>query len=221
MKRRKHLVSKFLIKELTENGMFKGLAAVYGNVDLGGDVIEPGAFTKTLSDKGGEFPILWQHDSRKPIGLGKFTDSREGLVVEGKLTLESPTAAEAYALLRDRVVRGLSIGYDTISDKIEKNIRHLLEIKLWETSLVTFPMNEMAQITDVKNADEYAVLVNEVEAAGERLGFNAELAARAIKSLRALAARAPAAKQDTIAPDVVHAVVTSLAKEIESWTRKN
>jgi hypothetical protein len=54
-------------------------------INLGADVIEPGAFAKTLADKGGEVPILWQHDSREPIGLSKLSDSSQGLVVKRSL----------------------------------------------------------------------------------------------------------------------------------------
>ena len=57
-----HKHFRFQIKSLSADGSFEGLAAVYGNVDLGGDVIEPGAFNKTLAEKNFEVPILWQHD---------------------------------------------------------------------------------------------------------------------------------------------------------------
>src|SRR6266566_5269881 len=57
------------IKSLDEAGRFVGLASTYGNVDLGGDVVEPGAFQKTITDRGGEVPLLFAHDSRQPIGL--------------------------------------------------------------------------------------------------------------------------------------------------------
>jgi HK97 family phage prohead protease len=147
---------RFELKTLTEQGSFEGLAAVYGNVDLGGDVVEPGAFSKTLIDKNGEVPILWQHDSREPIGLGKLSDSREGLVVKGELALESPVAQKAYGLLKRGVLRGLSIGYDDIKSKMVDGVRRLSELKLWEISLVTFPMNPAAQVTAVKGVEDVA-----------------------------------------------------------------
>ena len=43
---------KLEIKSISDQGIFKGLASVYGNVDLGGDVVEPGAFARTLAHKG-------------------------------------------------------------------------------------------------------------------------------------------------------------------------
>src|SRR5689334_2509960 len=80
-----------LIKAVGDDGSFQGMAACYGNTDLGGDVIEPGAFTKTLGDSDTR-PILWQHDPSEPIGVGKFTDSPKGLIVDGQLVLESEVA---------------------------------------------------------------------------------------------------------------------------------
>jgi HK97 family phage prohead protease len=137
------------IKSLDDAGTFVGLGAVYGNVDLGGDVIDPGAFSRTLS-AGKSFPVLWQHDPSNPIGTCKITDSREGLQVAGTLMLEDPTARKAYRFMRAGVVKGLSIGYDTIQATYEGDVRHLTELRLWEISCVTFPMNESAQVSGVK-----------------------------------------------------------------------
>jgi HK97 family phage prohead protease len=156
---REHYMQKdfrFALKSLEENGTFTGLAAVYNNVDLGGDTIEPGAFAKTLADRNNEVPILYQHDSREPIGLGKLSDSREGLVVKGELVLESPVAAKAYALLKRGVLKGLSIGYDSVKSRMVDNVRRLSELKLFEISLVTFPMNESALVSGVKSEEDFA-----------------------------------------------------------------
>lgn len=153
------------IKSLSDDGTFTGMAAVYGNKDLGGDVIDPGAFKVTLAQRGKDVPILWQHNSREPIGLGTLTDSDKGLVIEGKLSLEVMRAKEAYALLKDRVLRGLSIGYETIAEKLVGDTRYLKEVKLFEVSLVTFPMNEMALVSGVKSAEEFTALLKQVEEA--------------------------------------------------------
>src|ERR1700733_2706462 len=137
------------IKSLDDAGTFVGLGAVYGNVDLGNDVIDPGAFTRTLS-AGKSFPVLWQHDASSPIGHCKITDTREGLQVTGTLMLTDPTAQKSYTFMKAGVVKGLSIGYDTIQSTYDGDIRHLTELRLWEISCVTFPMNESAQGSGVK-----------------------------------------------------------------------
>jgi uncharacterized protein len=137
------------IKSLDDAGAFVGLGAVYGNVDLGGDVIDPGAFSRTLS-AGKSFPVLWQHDASSPIGHCKITDTPQGLQVAGTLMLTDPTAQKAYTFMKAGVVKGLSIGYETLQSTMDGDIRHLTELKLWEISCVTFPMNESAQVTGVK-----------------------------------------------------------------------
>jgi uncharacterized protein len=144
---------KLQIKSLDEAGKFSGLASVYGNVDLGGDVVMPGAFAKSLADRGHEIPILFQHDMRQPVGLGKLKDTSQGLEIQGQLVLEVAKAREAYSLLKARVLRGLSFGYDTVKSDIQAGVRYLRELKLYEVSLVTVPMNELATVTAVKTSE--------------------------------------------------------------------
>jgi uncharacterized protein len=152
------LTAKFAVKSLTEAGTFKGLASVYSNIDLGGDVVVPGAFTKTLRDRGGEVPVLFAHDMRQPIGLGKLTDTAAGLQIDGQLVLSVGKAKEAYDLLRARVLKGLSIGYEAIKSDVVNGVRRLQELKLFEVSLVTVPMNELATVASVKGESGFADL---------------------------------------------------------------
>ena len=142
---------EFEIKSVGDEGMFTGLASTYGNVDLGGDMILAGAFTKTLAEKGGRVPLLNGHDTRSPIGVATIMDSPQGLIVKGELVLEADGAKSAYALLKKGVIRGLSIGYDTMKSTMDGGVRKLSELKLWEISLTAFPMNPDAMVTAVKS----------------------------------------------------------------------
>ncbi|MGE5113124.1 MAG: HK97 family phage prohead protease [Acidobacteriaceae bacterium] len=141
---------QFEVKSIASDGTFTGLASTYGNVDLGNDMVMPGAFTKTLSDKRGQVPLLMGHDTSSPIGLAVLTDTPSGLQVKGELVLEVPEAKSAYALLKKGVIKGLSIGYDTVKSVMDGGVRKLTELKLFEVSLTPFPMNESAVITSVK-----------------------------------------------------------------------
>ena len=148
----------FELKSLSEAGQFEGLLSVYNVVDLGGDLIEPGAFTKTLQEQT-FIPCRWEH--QHPIGKMLVKGVPEGLWIEGQLVMDIapgggpavPKAYEAYALMKAGVVKGLSIGYRTIKKGMKDGIRHLKELALLEGSIVTFPMNPLAQITGVKSAD--------------------------------------------------------------------
>jgi HK97 family phage prohead protease len=151
---KKKLRMRLEIKEISAEGSFEGLLSPYGNVDHGGDVVEPGAYAKTLKDQGNKRPMLWQHKTDMPIGELTLEDRAEGLWCQGQLLMALPEAQKAYLLIKARIVKGLSIGFEAIRDSIDKGVRRLKEIRLYEGSIVTFPMNEAAMITSVKNAAE-------------------------------------------------------------------
>ena len=156
------------IKDFTDEGTFCGYGAVFDNVDDYDDVIVHGAFTKTIGMK--KPVMLWQHSSDQPIGIYDVMKEDEiGLWVEGRLLLDIPKAKEAHVLIKNRAIRGLSIGYIPVAWEWEqrdgKYIRKLKEIDLWEVSLVTFPANSKALIDEVKNIQD----VEEVRAAQKLL----------------------------------------------------
>jgi len=136
---------------------FEGYAAIKNNVDLVGERIRDGAFTKTLRER---FPkrkikVFWRHVD--PMGLPKhMEEDSTGLFTVSKVS-ETRTNEEYLVLLRDKVVDEMSIGYDIIKDNIVteegKEVRDLLELKLYEYSPVPFGANELTQITAVKNLD--------------------------------------------------------------------
>lgn len=143
-------------------GIFEGYVAVFGNLDLNGDIIERGAFKKTLdglrevkarTNNPYLFPILWQHNEREPIGgCIEAHEDDQGLFMRGQYDLDTELGRRAYSGAKKGYLRGLSIGYDTVKSAIDTaKLRHLLEIRLWEGSPVTFPANPSAGITDVKN----------------------------------------------------------------------
>lgn len=145
------------IKEITEVGEFSGYLSVFGNVDVYREMVMPGAFIDSLQKwaaKGRLPPILWQHDHSKPIG--PFTVMQEdsnGLYVEGKLLIDRvQQAREAYELIKEKVIAGMSIGFQTIAEELDKEnrLRRLTKINLWEGSIVTFPANEAAEVNAVK-----------------------------------------------------------------------
>jgi len=145
-----HINVRLQVKSLDEQGRFSGLASVYGNVDLGNEVVEPGAFQKTLQDRGSEFPLLWHHDTTQPIGIARVKDMSAGLAVDGELVLETVRGRETYALLKRGAVKGLSIGYTHVKSIMQAGVKRIRELKLHEISLVPVPMNPRALVSDVK-----------------------------------------------------------------------
>ncbi|MCV9908834.1 HK97 family phage prohead protease [Brucella sp. HL-2] len=142
------------LEEVEIDGSFSGYASVFGLPDLGNDVIEKGAFAKSLSSrKSSGVRMLWQHDAAEPIGV--WTDIREdarGLYVEGRLAKGVARAREALELMRAGGLDGLSIGFRTVKARKDgrTGLRHIVEADLWEISVVTFPMLPQARINNLK-----------------------------------------------------------------------
>jgi uncharacterized protein len=160
MTMRSRVFAPFELKSDGEkNGRFSGIASVYGVVDLHGDEVMAGAFTKTLRERGGEVPLLWQHEIDNPIGLLRLTDSKQGLLVDGQVDLDIPEGRRAFSGIVKKYLRGMSIGYDTLKEKQEGAVRKLYELKLWEVSLVTFAANPLAEVVAIKRtpADDRGV----------------------------------------------------------------
>jgi HK97 family phage prohead protease len=144
-------------------GKFTGLASVYDVVDAYNEKVKRGAFRKTLTENKGTFPLFWLHDIREPLGIIHAKDSTNGLKVEGHLNLDVQSAVEKRSLAKQGAVKGLSIGFKTIKDEWDDNIRILKEIKLHEISLI--PLNIQAtpgaEIVSMKSMDEFKPFPNE------------------------------------------------------------
>ncbi|MDE1151399.1 MAG: HK97 family phage prohead protease [Micavibrio sp.] len=151
------LDTPFELKFASETGVFEGYASVFGVTDATGDRIEKGAFARSLEGAltmGQLPPLLWQHDPRQPIGAWReMWEDAHGLYVKGELFVSDIIRArEAYRLLQEKVVTGLSIGYRALkSHRDAEGIRVLTEIELIEVSMVTFPANDHARINRVKS----------------------------------------------------------------------
>lgn len=149
-----------------DTGRIKGFGSVYGNVDNGNDIVMPNAFAKCIARmkaKGQKPKMLWQHKTDMPIGIWDvFEESMQGLLVEGSVFTETAMGKDAYVLLKGGAINGLSIGYGVRDYSIDSKsgTRLLKELELYEVSLVTFPMNEMATVTSVKSVADDVESVN-------------------------------------------------------------
>lgn len=140
------------VKAVDDDGGIEGLAAGYGDVDLGGDVIMPGAMTKSIVGRG-SVPMLLYHDQKRPVGAWtSLTEGPSGLHAKGRFSMSTRSGKEAHGLARDGALGGLSIGYSTVRHDFQGKTRRLHELKLHEISLVTVPMHERARVTGVKDA---------------------------------------------------------------------
>jgi HK97 family phage prohead protease len=147
------------VKALSDEGAFTGLAATYSNVDLTGDIIEPGSFRQAIAQQKGGYPLLWSHRQDEPIGIGRIEDSKDGLLVHGQLLMADPAAVRAHAHIKAGTIKGLSIGFTVPrgEGKVQyrdDGVRVLKEIFLHEISVVAVPANPKAQVLTVKSLGE-------------------------------------------------------------------
>ena len=148
---------QFKADGLKEDGTFSGYCNVFDVKDSYGDVVKKGAFLNSLNDwqtNGKMPPVLWQHNRTEVIGVWtKLHEDDHGLYGEGKLLIDDiAKAKEAYALIKNRAIDGLSIGYYTKKwawDE-ENGVLELLELELREVSIVTFPANADSTVANIK-----------------------------------------------------------------------
>ena len=146
--------ARFEAKAVKPDGSFEGYASLFGAEDLGRDVVMPGAFRKSLLKRGARgVKLLYQHDPNEVIGTWEeIREDQRGLFVRGQLLSDVARAREVLALMRAGAVDGLSIGYHVVKAESDRasGTRRLIEVDLWEISVVTFPMLPAARVSAVK-----------------------------------------------------------------------
>lgn len=198
----------------TETRTFEGLASTWDE-DLGGDIIHPGAFTRTIDHwkaAGGRrvIPLVDNHAYKLKSNpsfrdiVGKMVDAREekaGLWTRYSVA-RTPAGDDLLALAKDGMVTGLSIGYQAVAGGTEMKAgkRHLKEVKLGEVSPVIFPMNEGARIDALSVKSLTAKL------------RDGELSDEEVQELRALldGREAKAAPAPALAPERVDALIARI-----------
>lgn len=143
------------VKNLADDGTFVGYGSIFGNVDCYRESVVKGAFSKSLKkheQDNNPVLMLWQHSWEDPIGVWKeLKEDDRGLYGVGEINLDVQKGREAYSLMKQRALTGLSIGYKEVKYTDNAEVRLLEEIDLYEISPVTFPANEEARISAVKS----------------------------------------------------------------------
>lgn len=147
------------------NLIITGYGAVFGNIDSYGDIIEKGAFTKTLSERVGRIAFCYQHDIWNPIGkIESIDEDEKGLKLTVKL---SAAEKDIQTKVKEGILKEMSIGYRTMESKSEiregEEINLLTEIKLIEVSLVTVAANPLAVIESMKGEERIDYIKKEFD----------------------------------------------------------
>ena len=152
----------FEVKAVDEGaGTIEGYASTW-TIDQGNDIITKGAFAKTIKERvpAGKVKLLDSHrwDATSTIGtIIEATEDEYGLYIKAKFA-SSPDAQAIRTKIQEGHLDRMSIGYIAVKERFENDkdhglVRFLDEVKLYEVSVVAFPMNEAAQITSVKSLE--------------------------------------------------------------------
>lgn len=169
MNKKSFLHCKFEVKEFDDDDeyfRFEGYASTFGNVDRGGDVVVAGCFDKCIAGmrknsvaiKGTDYrklmPILWQHKGDMPIGSFYFIEpDSKGLYVKGIMPKEDDfVRSRVMPQMKIGSVSDMSIGFMIDDMDWKDDVRYIKQAELFETSLVTIPMNPKANVTGYKAA---------------------------------------------------------------------
>ena len=132
---------------------FEGYASLFGVPDGAGDVVATGAFRASLRKRPpAEVRMLYQHSAQEPLGVWEtIREDAKGLYVKGRLVLDVTRAREVKSLIGEGALNGLSIGFRTVraARNAKSGLRTLLEIELWEISVVTFPLLTGSKVTAI------------------------------------------------------------------------
>jgi len=165
-----------------ENGTFSGYASTWKR-DAMGDIIEPGAFARSIKAKNGVVPIFVDHSRSDWVGFSsELSEDDKGLRMRAALALEHSKAADAYALMKFAKTMnyqiGLSIGFIPTDVDADEEGRILKAIDLWEISLTPFPANRGSRVVGFKSVRNVEHILRDVA------GCSPEQAKRTLSFLR-------------------------------------
>lgn len=140
---------------------FTAYASVFNNTDSYGDVVQPGAFAKSLSvweERGAPIPLLWGHNMEDPdYNIGHVLEASEddhGLKVRCALDLKSPKGQSVHRLLKSGRVREMSFAFSATDTEYGRHegdpVRFVKSVDLYEVSVVPLGANPKTSILSVR-----------------------------------------------------------------------
>jgi len=178
---RKEFTAELECKADEKEGTIQGYASTFGGKpDSYNDIIAAGAFTNSIEKNGyggNGIKMLWQHDSKMPAGIWtRMFENKTGLKIEGQLATKTQIGHDAYELIKLGAVNSMSIGFNIVDHEVnpKTNVRTIKKADLWEVSLVTFPANTNATITQVKALIEESKTERELEQSLNSFGLSRE-----------------------------------------------
>lgn len=216
------------IKSIIEDSgevIIEGYGAVFGNIDSYGDVIRKGAFKKTIEESGSRIALCYQHDIYSPIG--KITALKEddyGLYIEARISDSEP---DIKTKIKEDILKEMSIGYrpiNAVSAVIDGvDVLELVEIKLYEVSIVTIAANDKAVITGMKSNEKIDYVSKEFDRISALCKSNKNLEYEILKLKTIITDLLPQQKEEDAQHEVIDLskVIETEFKDLKTWMKSN
>lgn len=144
------------LKDIDEKlGIVSGYGSIFDYLDADNDIIQKGAYTRTIKNNGNRVKYLYQHDISKPIGkMRELYEDEKGLGFVAEIP-KTTFGTEVLELMKYKVIEENSVGILPIKKEFnDDGVRMIEEVKLFEVSAVTLAANDQAKIMEVKSKSE-------------------------------------------------------------------
>jgi HK97 family phage prohead protease len=138
----------------TQKRVVTGYLSKFGNTDLDNDIMDKGAFTKTLQERKENIFFLNQHNWSQPHGKFAVLEVDEyGLKFESNALPDTTYSNDTLKLYEAGIIKEHSVGFLTMKSEYvrETDKRVIKEVKLYEGSNVTLGANPDAVFTGLKS----------------------------------------------------------------------
>jgi HK97 family phage prohead protease len=116
--------------------------------------------------------VLFDHDHKSPIGTAKVWVENDKLLMEPTFSDASGTARETAALVRQGVLKAVSIGFLPLETKPNQNGGFdIIKSELLEVSIVSVPMNQEALRIKAAQSESEQNVQNQLEAIDAKLNL--------------------------------------------------
>jgi HK97 family phage prohead protease len=210
-----------------KQGIVSGYFAVFGNKDLDGDVIEPGAFTKTIMERGPQgkqlIKYLLDHDKNKVVAkMNNLYEDNKGLRYEAKIGTHA-AGQDFQKMIESELINQHSFGFRTIKEEFdqEAKMNRIREVMMYEGSAVQFlGANPETTFIDLKNEDDafqYLTRLEKFVKTSDATDGTLEKLENQLKSLLQFLKPASPTLEIIEAEAVKKITINELKKQFESW----
>jgi HK97 family phage prohead protease len=210
-----------------KQGIVSGYFAVFGNKDLDGDVIEPGAFTKTVMERGPQgkqlIKYLLDHDKNKVVAkITNLYEDNKGLRYEAKIGSHA-AGQDFQKMIESELINQHSFGFRTIKEQFDQEAKANLikEVMMYEGSAVQFlganPETTFIDLKSEADAFEYLSRLEKFVKTSDATDETIEKLENQLKSLLEFLKPASPTLEIKEAEAVEIITINELKKQFESW----